>query len=78
MGAGIADAGDEAVTAAKKAKKALAGFDEINTLSFGDSEDSTASDVGAGSGSIDLSGINEANSAVTVWLKIWGKNSEAL
>ena len=64
LGAGIADAGDEAVTAAKKAKKALAGFDEINTLSFGDSEDSAASDVGAGSGSIDLSGINEANSAV--------------
>lgn len=65
LGAGIADAGDEAVTAAKKAKKALAGFDEINALSFGDSgQSSTVSDVGANSGSVDLSGINEANSAV--------------
>ena len=73
LGAGIADAGDEAVTAAKKAKKALAGFDEINTLSFGDSEDSTASDVGAGSGSIDLSGINEANSAVDSMAENMGK-----
>lgn len=73
LGAGIADAGDEAVTAAKKAKKALAGFDEINTLSFGDSEDSAASDVGAGSGSIDLSGINEANSAVDSMAENMGK-----
>lgn len=73
LGAGIADAGDEAVTAAKKAKKALAGFDEINTLSFGDSEDSAVSDVGAGSGSIDLSGISEANSAVDSMAENMGK-----
>ena len=65
LGAGISDAGDNAVSAAQKAKKALAGFDEINTLSFGDSSQSgSAADTGISAGGMDLSGIDEANSAV--------------
>lgn len=65
LGAGITEAGDNAVSAAQKAKKALAGFDEINTLSFGDSSQSgSAADTGISAGSMDLSGIDEANSTV--------------
>lgn len=65
LGAGITEAGDNAVSAAQKAKKALAGFDEINTLSFGDSSQTgSAADTGISGGSMDLSGIDEANSAV--------------
>lgn len=65
LGAGITEAGDNAVSAAQKAKKALAGFDEINTLSFGDSSQSgSAADTGISAGGMDLSGIDEANSAV--------------
>lgn len=65
LGAGITEAGDNAVSAAQKAKKALAGFDEINTLSFGDSSQTgSAADTGISGRSMDLSGIDEANSAV--------------
>lgn len=73
LGAGISEAGDEAVSAAKKTKKALAGFDEINTLSFGDSENSAVPDTGISSGSVDLSGINEANNAVDSMAENMGK-----
>lgn len=73
LGAGISEAGDEAVSAAKKAKKALAGFDEINTLSFGDSENSAVPDTGISSGSIDLGGVNEANNAVDSMAENMGK-----
>ena len=73
LGAGISEAGDEAVSAAKKAKKALAGFDEINTLSFGDTAKSAVPDAGISSGSIDLGGINEANNAVDSMAENMGK-----
>lgn len=73
LGAGISGVGDEAVSASKKAKKALAGFDEINTLSFGDSATSAVPDAGISSGSIDLGGINEANNAVDSTAENMGK-----
>lgn len=65
LGSGMTEAGNDAVSAAQKAKKALAGFDEINTLSFGDdSQSGSVADTGASGGDIDLSGVDEANSAV--------------
>ena len=68
LGSGITEAGDNAVSAAKKIKKSLAGFDEINTLSFGDSSQSGSAagtaDTGISGGGMDLSGVDEADSAV--------------
>lgn len=68
LGSGITEAGDNAVSAAKKIKKSLAGFDEINTLSFGDSSQSGSAagtaDTGISGGGMDLSGVDDADSAV--------------
>lgn len=62
LGTGFSDAGNEAVTAAQKAKKAFAGFDEINTL--GVSATSGADALGGiSSGGVDLSGLSEAGTA---------------
>lgn len=61
----IADSMGETASGAKKAKKALAGFDEINTLSFG------GGGGGGGSSSVpDFGGLDETTDKLKIIAKI--------
>ena len=67
--------GDSIAEAGKKAKKNVAGFDELNTLE--DTKNGDGSKVGSGAGGIDLSGMDSAVSEIAqnggIFAKVFGQ-----
>lgn len=84
VGDAAAEAGDKAAAGAKKAKGALAAFDELNTLSAGDSsgDDNSAAesmDFGSVDAPVDNTALDETNnkldemkSKVQAFMDAWG------